>query len=176
MAGVGAGDACDRGVHDQQSEEEQESPWDLLEQASCWDSPQACADRAGQQDVMEQQGLEGAGLRDHIMAEFNADLWHGEQGARLQRASVVVGLHPDQVTTCPCMACMHRCCANVAVHLSDGTTCMHGTRTESIARNSAAGNRCNRRVRRAAHKALRSGTMLRIPSPVPAPTAAAQGW
>ncbi len=42
-----------------------------------------------------QDSLEGT-LPDHIEAEFNEELWDGGHAARLQAASLVIGLHPDQ--------------------------------------------------------------------------------
>lgn len=39
-------------------------------------------------------------LPDHIQAAFDAALWDGPHAERLQAASLVVGLHPDQVMTC----------------------------------------------------------------------------
>ena len=45
--------------------------------------------------VLGERSLEGT-LPDHIEAEFNEELWHGEHAPRLQRASIVIGLHPDQ--------------------------------------------------------------------------------
>ena len=37
-------------------------------------------------------------LPDHIQAAFNEVLWDGPHAERLQAASLIVGLHPDQVT------------------------------------------------------------------------------
>ena len=37
-------------------------------------------------------------LPDHIQAAFSEALWDGPHAERLQAASLVVGLHPDQVT------------------------------------------------------------------------------
>lgn len=55
--------------------------------------------------------LEGS-LPDHIEAEFNEELWHGEHAPRLQAASLVIGLHPDQACRAilSCYA-SHRKCA-----------------------------------------------------------------
>lgn len=117
-----AGIACDVATQDQQPEEEQESPWSLLERASCWEGAEDSADGASQQDAAQLPGAEGALLPDHILAEFDAELWHGEQGAQLQNASLVVGLHPDQVIVSSGYG-MHAkgygalCCAN-----ADATT------------------------------------------------------
>ena len=40
-------------------------------------------------------------LPDHIQAAFNEGLWDGPHAERLQAASLIVGLHPDQVTCSP---------------------------------------------------------------------------
>ena len=37
-------------------------------------------------------------LPDHIQAAFDEVLWDGPHAERLQAASLIVGLHPDQVT------------------------------------------------------------------------------
>jgi hypothetical protein len=86
-----AGAPLEPGIQQLPEEEQPESPWDLLEEA-CWASTEDDAASAAQQ----QHAWEGV-LPDHIMAEFNAELWQGEHGGRLQEASLVVGLHPDQV-------------------------------------------------------------------------------
>ena len=50
--------------------------------------------------AQSQESLQGT-LPDHIEAEFNEELWNGEHAPRLQAASLVVGLHPDQVRVSP---------------------------------------------------------------------------
>ena len=37
-------------------------------------------------------------LPDHIQAAFSEALWDGPHAEKLQAASLIVGLHPDQVT------------------------------------------------------------------------------
>ncbi len=49
------------------------------------------------------ESLEGS-LPDRIEAEFNEELWHGEHAPRLQAASIVIGLHPDQACR-PILSC-----------------------------------------------------------------------
>ena len=51
-----------------------------------------------------QDSLQGT-LPDHIEAEFNEELWNGEHAPRLQAASLVVGLHPDQAHHSPPLFC-----------------------------------------------------------------------
>ena len=46
----------------------------------------------------EAGNAEGAkGLPNHIQAAFDAELWAGPHAKRLRAASLIVGLHPDQV-------------------------------------------------------------------------------
>ena len=53
--------------------------------------------------AMGEGSLEGT-LPDHIEAEFNEELWRGKHAPRLQRASIVIGLHPDQAC-CGILSC-----------------------------------------------------------------------
>lgn len=73
--------------------------------------------------------LEGS-LPDHIEAEFNEELWHGEHAPRLQAASLVIGLHPDQacrtIMSCSALAtgvCENEACMRVPV-LHTSCTCI----------------------------------------------------
>ena len=53
----------------------------------------------------------GQGLSEHIQAAFNEELWSGQHAESLHEASLVIGLHPDQVRRLPFTVqlapCMH---------------------------------------------------------------------
>ena len=43
----------------------------------------------------------GQGLSEHIQAAFNEELWSGQHAESLNEASLIIGLHPDQVRCLP---------------------------------------------------------------------------
>ena len=43
----------------------------------------------------------GHGLSEHIQAAFNEELWSGQHAEGLNDASLIIGLHPDQVRCLP---------------------------------------------------------------------------
>ena len=54
---------------------------------------------AGQPQAAQDASAEaGEALPDHIQTAFDEALWDGPHAERLQAASLIVGLHPDQVT------------------------------------------------------------------------------
>ena len=57
---------------------------------------------AGQLEAAQDaNGKAAKALPDHIQAAFDEALWAGPHAGRLQAASLIVGLHPDQV---PCFS------------------------------------------------------------------------
>ncbi|KAK9908082.1 hypothetical protein WJX75_002561 [Coccomyxa subellipsoidea] len=75
-----------------------ESLWGCLEQDASSAANDLSSVRLSEgRPAHSQDSLQGT-LPDHIEAEFNKELWNGEHAPRLQAASLVVGLHPDQAT------------------------------------------------------------------------------